>query len=191
MNADALHRVLRVAAVENLLRIDRRGRFKLTRLGRTLRSDSPITARPWSRYMALASTRNAWGDLGESVRTGRAAFARVHGMSVWDWFAAHPEEEQLFAAAMQSITEFDAPALAESSLLPDKGTICDVAGGVGTLLAEILVGKPALRGVLVEAPGVLKEAERYLTGRGRDAGASSWSRATCSASCRRRRTSIC
>jgi hypothetical protein len=166
VNADALHRVLRVAAVENFLRVDRRGRFKLTRLGRTLGSDSPITARPWSRYMALASTRNAWGDLDESIRTGRSAFERVHGMSVWDWFAAHPDEERLFAAAMQSITEFDAPALAESSLLPDTGTVCDVAGGVGTLLAEVLAGRPELRGVLVEAPGVLKEAERYLSGRG-------------------------
>src|SRR3954469_1544740 len=132
VDADALHRVLRAAAVDGLLRVDRRGRFRLTRLGRTLRSDSPATLRPWARYMALRSSREAWGDLEESVRTGRAAFGRVHGMSVWDWFAAHPEEERLFAAAMRSITEFDAPALAASELVPDGGVVCDVAGGAGT-----------------------------------------------------------
>src|SRR5215212_2101482 len=166
VDADALHRVLRAAAVDGLLRVDRRGRFRLTRLGRTLRSDSRATLRPWARYMALRSTREAWGDLEESVRTGDAAFARVHGTSVWDWFAAHPEEERLFAAAMRSITEFDAPALAASELVPETGTVCDVAGGAGTLLAAVLAARPGLRGVLVEAPGVLAEAEGVLSSRG-------------------------
>src|SRR3954471_23295247 len=121
VDADALHRVLRAAAVDGLVRLDRRGRFSLTKLGRTLRSDAPSSLRPWARYMALASSRDAWGDLDESVRSGRSAFERVHGMSVWDWFAAHPEEEQLFAAAMRSITELAAPGVAASSLLPDEG----------------------------------------------------------------------
>jgi hypothetical protein len=166
VDADTLHRVLRAAAVDGLLRVDRRGRFRLTRFGRTLRSDAPGTLRPWARYMALRSSRDAWGDLEESVRTGRSAFERVHGASVWDWFAAHPEEERLFAAAMRSITEFDAPALAASDLVPDSGTVCDVAGGAGTLLAEVLSERPGLRGVLVEAPGVLNEAEEVLSSRG-------------------------
>jgi hypothetical protein len=166
VDADALHRMLRVAAVEGLVRMDRRGRFRLTRAGRTLRSDAPSTLRPWARYMVLESSRRAWGDLTETVRTGRSAFERVNGMSVWDWFAAHPEEERLFAAAMRSVTELDAPAVAPSPLLPDEGVICDVAGGAGTLLAEILVARPGLRGVLVEAPGVLREAREHLSSRG-------------------------
>src|SRR3954453_21766691 len=79
---------------------------------------------------------------------------------------SHPEEEQLFAAAMRSITEFDGPALAASELVPDEGVVCDVAGGAGTLLAEVLVARPSLRGVLLEAPGVLREAEKHLASRG-------------------------
>src|SRR4051812_19682845 len=121
VDADALHRVLRAAAVDGLVRLDRRGRFRLTRYGRTLLSDAPGTLRPWARYMALASTRDAWGGLDESVRSGRSAFERVHGVAVWDWFAAHSEEEQLFAAAMRSITELDAPGVAGSALVPDEG----------------------------------------------------------------------
>src|SRR5215212_4634421 len=163
---DLLDSPATAAALDGLLRVDRRGRFRLTRLGRTLRSDSPATLRPWARYMALRSSRDAWGDLEESVRSGSSAFGRVHGMSVWDWFAAHPEEERLFAAAMRSITEFDAPVLAASELVPDTGTVCDVAGGAGTLLAAVLAARPGLRGVLVEAPGVLAEAEGVLSSRG-------------------------
>ena len=166
VDADALHRVLRAAAVAGVVRLDRRGRFHLTRVGKALRTDAPDSLAPWASYLALDSTRAAWADLTESVRTGDPAFPRVHGDSVWKWFAAHPEEERLFAAAMRSITEFDAPDAAAASLWPESGTVCDVAGGAGTLLASILERRPALRGVLVEAPGVLAEADTYLSGRG-------------------------
>ena len=165
-DSDALHRLLRAAAVEGFVRIDRRGRFRLTRLGRTLRTGTDDSIRPWARYMNLESTRSAWGDLTESVRTGKAAFPRVHGTSVWDWFAKHPDEERLFAAAMRAMTEFEVPSLAAAPVWPEEGTVCDVAGGAGTLLAGILTERPRLRGVLVEAPGVLAEADPYLTERG-------------------------
>src|SRR4051812_49779373 len=110
VDADALHRVMRVAADDGLFKLDRRGRFKLTRFGKTLRSDSPATLRPWARYMALDSTRRAWAGLGDSVRTGRSAFERVNGSSIWGWFAVHPGGQQPFAAAMRSITEVDGAA---------------------------------------------------------------------------------
>ncbi len=165
-DADALHRLLRAAAEGGLVRIDRRGRFRLTRVGRTLRSDIEGSMRPWARYMALGSTVTAWNGLTDSVRTGDSAFRRVHGDSVWNWFAAHPEEEQLFAAAMRSVTEFEGPTLAAASLWPETGTLCDVAGGAGTLLAAVLDGRPGLRGVLVEAPGVLTAAGSCLRRRG-------------------------
>ena len=44
--------------------------------------------------------------------------------------------------------------------------LCDVAGGVGTLLAAVLESRPGLRGVLVDAPGVLSEADGWLSGQG-------------------------
>lgn len=161
-DADSLHRLLRMAAVDGLVRLDRRGRFRLTRLGSALRSDAPASLLAWARYMGLESNRRAWGDLTESVRTGEAAFRRVNGTSVWDWFAAHPGEQRLFAEAMRSLTQLEAPALAAASIWPDQGVVCDVAGGTGTLLAGILAPHPGLRGMLVEAPGVLAEAEGSL-----------------------------
>ena len=110
VDADALHRVLRAGAVDRIVKLDRRGRFRLTRVGRALRSDRPTSGAAWARVVAMPATGAAWGDLPESVRTGRSAFPRVHGASVWDWFTAHPEQEQLFAAAMRSVTELEAPA---------------------------------------------------------------------------------
>jgi O-methyltransferase domain len=163
VDADTLHRVLRAAAVEGLVTLDRRGRFKLTRLGQPLRSDSPHSLRDWAIYLASPASAQAWADLTESVRTGKSAFPRVNGMSVWEWFAKHPDEERAFAGGMRRITEELAPAIVAGYDWPQDGVVCDVAGGVGTLLAAILRKRADLRGVLVDGPGVLAEADTWLS----------------------------
>lgn len=162
-DADTLHRVLRAAAAIDLVTLDRSGRFRLTRLAQPLRSDHPQSVRSWPRYMTLPSTYTAWGDLLTSVRTGRSAFPRVHGHSVWHHYASHPEEGTLFNDVMRRFTERDVPAIVSSYPWPQYGTICDVAGGVGTLLAGILAANPGLRGILVDSPEVLADADRHLT----------------------------
>jgi hypothetical protein len=166
VDADALHRVMRAASLFDLFRIDDRGRFSLGRTGEALRSDHPLSVRDWARYFASNSNSEAWSDLAETVRTGSSAFPRVHGRSVWQWFAEHPEEERAFAGGMRVATLQDAPFIVHGYDWPRDGVLCDVAGGVGTLLAEILAARPGLRGLLVDGPGVLAEADRWLAERG-------------------------
>jgi hypothetical protein len=166
VNADALHRLMRAMSVNGVFKLDRKGRFRLGRSGQALRSDHPLSVRDWARYFASRSNSDAWADLTETVRTGRSAFPRVHGRSVWQWFAEHPEEERMFAGGMRAGTLQDAPYIVGGYPWPDEGVVCDVAGGAGTLLAAVLDARPRLRGVLVDAPGVLAEADTWLAGRG-------------------------
>ena len=166
LDADSLHRVLRALAVYGVVRLDRGGRFHLTAVGQPLRDDHPRSLRAWVRYLNLDSTQAAWAGVGDTVRTGEPSFPAVHGRSVWDHFAAHPEEERTFATAMRTFTELDAAAMASAYPWPEQGTVCDVAGGVGTLLAGVLRERPRVLGVLVEAKGVLAEAEAYLDAAG-------------------------
>jgi hypothetical protein len=44
--------------------------------------------------------------------------------------------------------------------------ICDVAGGIGTLLAAILERREGARGILLDSPEVIAEAEGFLRSRG-------------------------
>ena len=166
VDPDVLHRLLRAAAVLRVVTLLPDGRFRQTRLTRALRSDAPMSMDQWCRYVTLPSTVAAWQDLVGSVRTGRSAFPRVHGRSVWDFYADHPDDGRTFAAAMRAMTTFDAPAVAAAYPWPERGTVCDVAGGTGTMLAAILARRPGLRGVLVDVPGVLGEARPFLAARG-------------------------
>ena len=162
LDADALHRILRYAALHGLVKLDRKGRFRLSRTGHVLRADHPASVRPRLLYVTSPSTQQAWAGVTDTIRTGEPSFPAVHGESVWSYFAQHPEEERQFAAAMRRVTELDLPAIVAGYDWPASGTVCDVAGGVGTLLAGILKARPDLKGVLVDAPGVLAEAQHHL-----------------------------
>ena len=97
---------------------------------------------------------------------GSRASPAVHGRSVWDHFADHPDEERLFATFMRNVTLLDAPLVVGGYPWPEGATVCDVAGGAGTLLAALLSDRSDLRGVLFEARGVLEEADRHLRAAG-------------------------
>ena len=165
-DAETTHRLLRGAVACNLCTMDRRtGAVTLTRMGAVLRSDHPASLRAWMRYKGMRSTVDAWGGLAASVRSGQSAFEIVHGMSVWDWYAAHPDEQRVFAATMRQATEISARAIARVYPWPDGAVVCDVAGGIGTLLS-VIVAESRVRGVLVDSAGMIAEAERFLAERG-------------------------
>ena len=159
---DALHRVLRASAVFDFVRLDRQGRFHATRLTRAVRTGTPRAVREWCLYISERSTIDAWQDLQETMRTGKNGFRRVHGMSTWEWFSSHPDEERTFAAAMRGLTEAEAPGIVAAYPFPETGSVCDIAGGIGTLLGHVLLARPGLEGVLVDGPGVLEEATAHL-----------------------------
>jgi hypothetical protein len=157
-DADALHRVLRAGVVANVLRLSPDGRFRLTRLGQVLRSDHPRSVRAWVRHSGRKARVHAFADLLETVRTGESAFRRVHGKSVWEHFAAAPQDGEVFNAGMRAVTEMSVPPIVSGYPWPSGAVVCDVAGGVGTLLGGVLRGHPELCGILVDSPAALDEA---------------------------------
>jgi hypothetical protein len=166
VDADALHRVMRALAAEGLFRLGPDGRFSNSRLSEALREDAPQSCHAWADYFGSASNLAAWADVEATVRTGRDAFSRVHGASVWEWFARHPEEERAFADAMVDRTNLEAAAVARAYPFGRLRRVCDVGGGRGALLAELLLQHPGLQGVLLDAPAVVAQAAPLLAARG-------------------------
>ncbi|MCG3173752.1 MAG: Mitomycin biosynthesis 6-O-methyltransferase [Myxococcota bacterium] len=165
VNAGALHRLMRASAAWGVFDLDGEGRFHNNRLSRALKTGAS-TARAFAQYMASASNVHAWAAAAEPVNTGRSAFEHVHGMGIWEWFDLHPHERETFARAMMSLTIVDAPAIVSTYPFHEIGTLCDVGGGRGTLLSEVLLRNPGMKGVLCDAPGVLESAASLLAARG-------------------------
>lgn len=76
----SLHRLLRVLAGVGVFREDTDGRFALTPLGATLRSEGPDSVRDWAVYIGARAPWEAWGRLRETIMSGEPGFVLAHGM---------------------------------------------------------------------------------------------------------------
>jgi hypothetical protein len=161
-------RVLGAAAASRLVKLDDRGRARLARLGAPLARAHPHSIASWVSYQAAPANTAAHGELESQLREGAqpSGHRRAYGNSVWEHFGEHPDEGARFGEAMRELTVIDLPALSRAYPWPQDGVICDVAGGIGTLLAAILERRPRARGILLDAPEVLADADGFLRSRG-------------------------
>jgi hypothetical protein len=163
---DAMQRMMRALATIGVFHLCKDGRFANNRVSAGLRAGRVGTFRDFAEYFGSASNLNAWADFDRTLASGKNAFERVHGMSVWDWFDGHPDERATFAAAMGSMTTLDAPGVARAYPFREVTRVCDVAGSRGALLAEVLAQHSHLRGVLFDNAGVIAEAPPLMSARG-------------------------
>jgi hypothetical protein len=159
---DALRRVLRLVADHRIVTVagDRVG---LTERGRLLCRDHPSSLQA---AFATVGTSDVVHGLTDTLRSGRAAAPRVLGMPYWDYLAAHPDQQALFDQAMVQRAQLLSLACVPVLDWPSSGTIADVAGGIGTLLAAVLQAAPGAHGILVEQPHVLEHAQPVLERQG-------------------------
>ncbi|MEY2933704.1 MAG: hypothetical protein RL033_4453 [Pseudomonadota bacterium] len=162
LNADVLHRSLRALANMGIFEMSREGTFANNRMSLPLRSGQLSRVREWLLYFSSGSNIASWSDFAETLKTGESAFKRLHGASVWDWFETHADERAIFAECMMGLTAADAPVIAQLYPFGEVQRLCDVGGGRGLLLSEILLRHPRLRGVLQDSPGVLESARRLI-----------------------------
>ena len=155
---DALWRVLRLVADHHIVTFEA-DRVGLTDRGRLLCPDHPSSL---SAAFATVGDSDVAHGLTDTLRSGRAAAPRVLGMGYWDYLAAHPDQQALFDQAMEQ--RAGALSLACVPVLdwPPSGTIADIAGGTGTLLAAVLQAAPGAQGILVDQPRVLARAQPVL-----------------------------
>jgi O-methyltransferase domain/Dimerisation domain len=158
----SLYRLLRALASVGVFREEDGRRFALTPLGDGLRSDAPDSLAGWASLIGRPYYWNAWGNLLASIHSGENAFRHVNGESVWEYRARNPEESAIFDAAMRSLTRRLAPALVAAFDFGRFGTVVDVGGGNGTLLAALLAEHQSLRGVLFDQPHVVAGAAAVL-----------------------------
>jgi hypothetical protein len=168
LDADVTVRVLEAAVASRLAHMDREGRVHLSRIGAPLRSDHDHSIASWVVHQAAPAGGQSHAQLEAVIREGAepSGHRRAFDNAIWDHFGEHPDEAAIFAKAMGELTQMDMAALVRAYPWPRRGVICDVGGGVGRFLAAILEHRTAARGVLIDTPQALTEAESFLRARG-------------------------
>jgi len=166
MNARAVHRFMRTLASFGILTQSDDDTFALTELGATLKKNAPGSARSTVLTMASPWAWRSFGALEYSLSTGKPAIDKILGMSLFDYLAQHPEEAAQFSESMVGIHGGEPPAVAAAYDFSSFGTIVDVGGATGNMLAHILSKYPQPKGILFDREHVVTEAPVLLEAKG-------------------------
>lgn len=160
-HARSLYRLLRALASVGVFSEDGSGRFQLTPLAETLRSDDPSSQ--WAMAVMMGEEHyQAWGDLLGSIRTGETAFDRIYGKPIFDYLGERPEQAALFDAAMTSIHGRETQSFLDAYDLSGINVLADIGGGNGRNLIGILQRYPEMKGRLFDLPHVIERARQNL-----------------------------
>ncbi|MFB6614814.1 methyltransferase [Streptomyces sp. NPDC085524] len=158
-----LRRLLRALSCYGMFAETEQGAYVHTDMSRLLREDDPHSLRYISLWCTEPWTWQAWPRLDDAVRTGGSVFQDLYGKGFFDYLHedAH-ESAHVFNRAMTTSSMQSALDVAELLDLTGVSTVADVGGGQGHVLASLLEKHPAVRGALLDLPGVAAKADPRL-----------------------------
>lgn len=124
-----------------------------------LRKDHPAAMYYMTKAM-LEIDAPAFVHLSDSIVQDVPVFSRVNtdGIGYFDYLAANPEKEDIFARSMVSLNAQDNKAQASGFNWSQFGRVVDVGGNYGSLLHEILVAHPTVQGHVLDLETVVESS---------------------------------
>ncbi|AGZ50238.1 methyltransferase [Mycobacterium kansasii] len=162
-DADALSRLLRALIGRGIFRRCRDGRYALTPLADALRSDADVSLAGMARFVGAPAHREHWSRLTDAVRSGHTVVPALRGKPFFDYLASEPALTEIFNQAMTSSSELSIAPVVAAYDFSDCGTVVDVGGGHGRLLAAVLTSAPQARGILFDLGHVVAGAPDLLS----------------------------
>jgi len=162
-NPDAVYRLMRALAARGVLRHCRDGTFKLTSIGKALRTGTPGSVRDFALFLGHPLRWEDWGNLLYSVQTGKPSVDKLRGMPFFEYVDTDADLAEAFNNAMTAGSEFAIYAVLAAYDFSGYRKIVDVGGGHGRLLSMILAKATVTRGALYDLPAVVDGAGPELT----------------------------
>jgi hypothetical protein len=160
VDEDALHRVLRLLSGQGVFEEIASRTFANSLLSECLRTEVSGSVRSLVILRGGSDTLAALGDILFSVTTGKPSFEKLCGSEMFPHLRSNRRQALMFDDAMTALTALWAPRIAAAYDFARWGSLMDVGGGSGLLLAEILKVHQGLHGVLAEQTDVLERARQ-------------------------------
>jgi len=166
VDEDALCRVMRAVSIFGIFKeLDGR-RFEQTPASDLLRADHPQSLRPFVVFFPDPLHFRFYSNLMHSVQTGETAGKATVGMELFEYLKGEPEVSGIFNAAMVNMTHMFIPSVLDAYDFSGTGTLVDVGGGHGSVLAIILQRYSTMKGILADIDHVVSGASPYLISMG-------------------------
>jgi hypothetical protein len=165
MDALALVRVLRALAAFGAFQEVSPGVFGNNPVSEMFRN-RPGCLCNYALYVSSEHYAKSVAALGYSAVTGQSATRHEFGESFWEHAKKHPKEGETFNRALAELRGEEHQQIANAYEWKGVNAVVDVGGGIGSLLAAIMKNHPEIRGVLLEQPELLVDADRALSEHG-------------------------
>lgn len=157
------YRLLRALASMGFLSEKDGQSFSITPMGELVRKDHPQTLRGVILLEEGPEHYALWKHLGDMVRDGKQdAFMREFGQRIFDYIPQNPAYREVFNYAMSSYSATHTKLVLEALKGYDFSNVkslCDVGGGHGHLICNILKEHQKLQGTVLELESTIKNKE--------------------------------
>lgn len=128
--------------------------------GTSLLRDDPNSLRGMALVQAAPGHWLTWGCFADAVRSGTGQMQAAHGTcgTIFDYFAAHPDEASHFTEAMSNLSAAAAIEIAKVIDTRGVGYAVDVGGANGEVLRAMMRANPDLRGAIYDLPHIVPDA---------------------------------
>ncbi|MEW2251268.1 MULTISPECIES: methyltransferase [unclassified Streptomyces] len=158
-----LRRLLRALTCYGVFAERQDGTFAHTEMSRLLREDDPHSLRAITLWCTEPWTWDAWPRLDEAVRTGHNVVEELYGKEFFTYLHEDaPESAAVFNQAMTTSSRQSAEDVTRLLDLSGSASVADIGGGQGHVVAGFLEKYPAMRGTLLDLPGVVENADPRL-----------------------------
>ncbi|MEM9454106.1 MAG: methyltransferase [Myxococcota bacterium] len=156
-NPDAIYRLLRALASVGVFAHEGERSFTNTPMSDVLKKGGMLSMRAVIMLFATPMHWLNWGELARAIRTGQSPMRHLHGVDdPFQYFKLHPEEEEFHRNALDELSRTEIPAIRGAYDFSDIGTLVDVGGSYGKLLAYLLQTNPDMKGVLFDSPEIIE-----------------------------------
>jgi len=167
LHADTLYRLLRFLASIGVFEESVEKSFRNNRLSNCLRKDHPQNVRDMVLLHNSPEMSRPWYEsLGVAMRSGEVPFAHSHGEELFDFMDRHPEFDELFTGAMESVQALTGVGYLDDFDWNRFDRLIDVGGSNGAKTRAILERCPQLEAIVFDRPQVIAEAVDSWRGKG-------------------------
>lgn len=163
LDASLTYRLLRALASLGFLNETEERRFSITPMGEFVRKDHPQTLRGALLLEEGPEHYAIWRHLADMVRDGKQdGFMREFGQRIFDYISQNSAYRDVFNYAMSSYSATHTKMVLEALKDYDFSNIkslCDIGGGHGHLICNILREHPQLQGAVLELESTINNKE--------------------------------
>jgi hypothetical protein len=158
-HAPTLYRLLRALSSVGIFAETDKGIFGMTPLAQCLLSDA---MRPLARMFLSDWHDRAWNSLAYTIKTGKPGFDHAFGKQAFEWMEGNPEARTILDQGQGLKAIGFAEAVIKAYDFSKFNSICDVGGGQGSFLIQLLSNYPHIKGIVADMSGAVVAAEKAI-----------------------------